>query len=105
MGGVALLEEWYNVPEVHEDMSHLRMKDSQGLNKCWDEKVQPVRAEQVVLAPPYLFTAPLGWFVRHNWFKDMRFEQELQDVILQRLFHRYGCIVCQNVYDWDQSLN
>jgi len=103
--GVDLLEEWYNVPEDHIEMAHLKKENPQGLNLCWDEKVQPFRANTVVLAPSHLFTAPLGWFVRHNWFKDLHFEQEMQDVLLQRLYHKYGCIMCQNVYDWDDSLN
>jgi len=103
--GVGLLEEWYNVPEDYEEMAHLKKENPQGLNLCWDEKIQPRHAESVVLAPSHLFTAPLGWFVRHNWFKDLRFEQEMQDVLLQRLHRKYGCIMCQNVYDWDDSLN
>lgn len=103
--GVRLLEEWYNVPNDYSDMSHLKKEDPQGLNLCWDLKIHPRHADSVVLAPSYLFTAPLGWFVRHNWFKDLRFEQEMQDVLLQRLQRRYGCIVCQNVYEWDASLN
>jgi len=103
--GVGLLEEWYNVPEVYPDMAHLKKENPQGLNLCWDEKMQPRHSDSVVLAPSHLFTAPLGWYVRHNWFKDLRFEQEMMDVLLQRLHRRYGCIMCQNVYDWDDSLN
>lgn len=103
--GVSLLQEWYDVPEKYEDMAHLKKENPQGLNLCWDLKMQPRYADKVVLAPPYLFTAPFGWFVRHNWFKDLRFEQEMQDVLLHRLQKKYGCIMCQNVYDWDESLN
>jgi len=103
--GVGLLEEWYRVPEDYPEMSHLKKDNPQGLNLCWDDKIQPRHSDAVVLAPSHLFTAPLGWFVRHNWFKDMRFEQEMMDVLLQRLYRKYGCIMCQNVYDWDDSLN
>jgi len=103
--GVALLEEWYAVPEVHADMRHLKKENPQGLNLCWDLKMQPRHKDVTVLAPSYLFTAPLGWWVRHNWFKDLRFEQEMIDILLQRLHRKYGCIMCQNVYDWDDSLN
>ncbi|CAE8649237.1 unnamed protein product [Polarella glacialis] len=103
--GVGLLEEWYKVPETYPEMYHLKKENPQGLNLCWDLKMQPRHSDVVVLAPPHLFTAPLGWYVRHNWFKDLRFEQEMQDVLLQRLQRRYGCIVCQNVFDWDDSLN
>jgi len=103
--GVGLLEEWYNVPEDYEHMRHLKKQNPQGLNLCWDQVMQPKHSDVVVLAPPHLFTAPLGWFVRHNWFKDLRFEQEMMDVLLQRLQRKYGCIVCQNVFDWDDSLN
>eukprot|EP00928_Gymnodinium_smaydae_P023949 TRINITY_DN19550_c0_g1_i2.p1 TRINITY_DN19550_c0_g1~~TRINITY_DN19550_c0_g1_i2.p1 ORF type:complete len:342 (-),score=64.73 TRINITY_DN19550_c0_g1_i2:68-1093(-) len=103
--GRAILEEWYNVPENYPEMRHLKKENPQGLNLCWDLKMQPRYKDVAVLAEPHLFTAPLGWFVRHNWFKDMRFEQEMMDVVLQRLFKRYGCIMCQNVYDWDDSLN
>lgn len=103
--GVGLLEEWYNVPEDHTDMRHLKKENPQGLNLCWDLKMQPRHKDVVVLAPSYLFTAPLGWWVRHNWFKDLRFEQEMMEILLQRLQRRYGCIMCQNVYDWDDSLN
>eukprot|EP00927_Polykrikos_kofoidii_P007823 TRINITY_DN13210_c1_g1_i1.p1 TRINITY_DN13210_c1_g1~~TRINITY_DN13210_c1_g1_i1.p1 ORF type:complete len:650 (-),score=76.38 TRINITY_DN13210_c1_g1_i1:340-2100(-) len=103
--GVGLLEEWYQVPDKYPEMAHLKKQNPQGLNLCWDEKMHPMHKDSVVLAPPHLFTAPLGWFVRHNWFKDMRFEQEMMDVLLQRLQRKYGCIMCQNVYDWDDSLN
>lgn len=103
--GIGLLEEWYNVPEDYPEMRHLKKENPQGLNLCWDLKMQPLHSDVVVLAEPHLFTAPLGWFVRHNWFKDMKFEQEMMDVLLQRLQRRYGCIMCQNVYDWDDSVN
>mmetsp|Transcript_36576 Transcript_36576/g.80098 ORF Transcript_36576/g.80098 Transcript_36576/m.80098 type:complete len:625 (-) Transcript_36576:69-1943(-) len=103
--GVGLMEEWYRVPEDYPEMAHLKKENPQGLNLCWDEKMHPLHANDVVLAPSYLFTAPMGWFVRHNWFKDLRFEQEMQDVILQRLYRKYNCIMCQNVYDWDDTMN
>jgi len=103
--GIGLLEEWYNVPEDYPEMRHLKKENPQGLNLCWDERMQPLHSDVVVLAEPHLFTAPLGWFVRHNWFKDMKFEQEMMDVLLQRLQRKYGCIMCQNVYDWDDSVN
>lgn len=103
--GVGLLEEWYNVPENYPEMHHLKKQNPQGLNLCWDEKMQPRHTDSVVLAEPHLFTAPFGWFVRHNWFKDLRFEQEMMDILLQRLQRKYGCIMCQNVYDWDDSVN
>lgn len=72
---------------------------------CWDQKMQPKYAAVTALGEPHLFTAPLGVAIRHNWFKDLRFEQELQDILLHRLQRRYNCIVCQNVYDWDDSNN
>lgn len=103
--GVRLLEDWYEVPERFADMAHLKKTNPQGLNLCWDEKIQPLHTEFVVLAPSRFFTAPRGLFVRHNWFKDLQFEQEMQDILLQRLQHKYGCIVCSNVYDWDNSMN
>lgn len=103
--GLQILDDWYNVPETHEDMAHLKKENPQGLNLCWDRKMQPKYADVTVLASSQLFTAPLGLVVRHNWFKDLRFEQEMQDILLQRLHQRYGCIVCQNVYDWDDSNN
>lgn len=67
--------------------------------------MQPRHKDGVVLAPSYRFTAPLGMRVLHNLFKDLRFEQEITDILLQRLQRRYRCIMCQNVYDWDDSLN
>eukprot|EP00931_Biecheleriopsis_adriatica_P121321 TRINITY_DN96401_c0_g1_i1.p1 TRINITY_DN96401_c0_g1~~TRINITY_DN96401_c0_g1_i1.p1 ORF type:complete len:607 (+),score=116.41 TRINITY_DN96401_c0_g1_i1:93-1913(+) len=103
--GVGLLEEWYNVPEDNPELAHLKKENPQGLNLCWDLKMQPKYSDVVVLAEPHLFTAPFGWVVRHNWFKDLRFEQEMQDILLQRLQQRYNCIMCQNVYDWDDSNN
>jgi len=103
--GVGLLEEWYNVPDDYEEMAHLKTENPQGLNLCWDEKMQPRHADSVVLGPSRLFAAPLGVVVRHNWFKDLNFEQEMQEILLQRLRRKYGCIVCNNVYDWDDSLN
>lgn len=103
--GVGLLEEWYNVPEDYEDMADLKKNNPQGLNLCWDLKMQPRHADSVVLAPCHLFTAPQGWYVRHNWFKDLNFEQEMMDIMLQRLYRKYDCIMCNNVYDWDDSLN
>eukprot|EP00929_Paragymnodinium_shiwhaense_P012824 TRINITY_DN120716_c0_g1_i1.p1 TRINITY_DN120716_c0_g1~~TRINITY_DN120716_c0_g1_i1.p1 ORF type:complete len:614 (+),score=123.85 TRINITY_DN120716_c0_g1_i1:75-1916(+) len=103
--GVGLLEEWYNVPEKYEEMRHLKKENPQGLNLCWDEKMQPRYSDKVVLAPPQLFTAPMGWFVRHNWFKEKSFEQEMIEILLQKLNKKYGCIFCDNVYDWDNSVN
>lgn len=103
--GVGLLEEWYNIPETYPELEHLKRENPQGLNLCWDLKMQPKYKDVVVLAEPYLFTAPFGWYIRHNWFKDLRFEQEMQDILLQRLQKRYNCIMCQNVYDWDDSNN
>ncbi|CAE7428461.1 PKHD1L1, partial [Symbiodinium pilosum] len=103
--GVGLLQEWYDVPEMYEDMAHLKKENPQGLNQCWDRKMQPKYAAVTALGEPHLFTAPLGLAVRHNWFKDLRFEQEMQDILLHRLQRRYNCIVCQNVYDWDDSNN
>ncbi|CAE7940858.1 PKHD1L1 [Symbiodinium sp. KB8] len=103
--GLGLLQEWYDVPETYEDMAHLKTENPQGLNMCWDQKMQPKYAAVTALGEPHLFTAPLGVAIRHNWFKDLRFEQELQDILLHRLQRRYNCIVCQNVYDWDDSNN
>merc|ERR1711957_26692 len=37
--GLALLQEWYDVPERHSDMAQFMIDDPQGLNKCWDRKV------------------------------------------------------------------
>ena len=103
--GLKILEDWYNVPDTYQDMAHLKKENPQGLNMCWDRKMQPKYSQVTVLGSSQLFTAPLGLVVRHNWFKDLRFEQEMQDILLQRLHQRYGCIVCQNVYDWDDSNN
>ncbi|CAK9025902.1 unnamed protein product [Durusdinium trenchii] len=103
--GLQILQDWYNVPEKYEDMAHLKKENPQGLNYCWDVKMQPKYGHVTVLASSQLFTAPFGLVVRHNWFKDLRFEQEMKDILLQRLQKRYGCIVCQNVYDWDEFNN
>ncbi|CAE7207306.1 PKHD1L1 [Symbiodinium natans] len=103
--GIGLLQEWYDVPDVYQDMAHLKMENPQGLNMCWDQKMQEKYAAVTALGEPHLFTAPLGLAIRHNWFKDLRFEQEMQDILLHRLQRRYNCIVCQNVYDWDDSNN
>jgi len=104
-GGIRLLQEWYDVPEDYDDMRHLKKENPQGLNLCWDRIMQPKYSDRVVLAPSHLFTAPRGWFVAHNWFKDLQFEQSMIEVMLQRLNRKYGCIMCDNVYDWDDSVN
>ena len=103
--GLQILQDWYDVPETYAEMAKFKTENPKGLNYCWDRKMQPKYWNVTVLASSLLFTAPFGMAVRHNWFKDLSFEQEMQDVLLQRLHKRYGCIVCQNVYDWDDSNN
>jgi len=102
--GMGLLQKWYDIPEQHEDLAHLK-ENPQGLSMCWDLKLQPKYASVTVLGKPELFTAPLGMVVRHNWFQDRRFEQEMQELLLQRLVHRFKCILCRSAYDWDDSYN
>ena len=64
-----------------------------------------------VLGSAQLFTAPLGLVIRHNWFKalpvgwvgllpwadgqDLRFEQEMQDILLQRLHQSFWAAGCE----------
>ncbi|CAJ1375600.1 unnamed protein product [Effrenium voratum] len=47
---VQLLQEWYDVPETYEDMAHLKKDNPQGLNLCWDSRMQPKYASVTVLA-------------------------------------------------------
>ena len=65
---------------MHESHRRFKKENPQGLNHCWDTKIHPDHADVVVYAPPWQFGGPQAWLVRHNWFKDMRFEQELQEV-------------------------
>merc|ERR1711988_1425669 len=97
--GLSLLHEWYNVPDNFADMGHLKLHDPQGVQACWDLKVHHKHSEDVVVAPSHLFTTPLGLAVRHNWFKDARFEMELRDILAQRLQHRFGCTQCAAAYE------
>ena len=36
------------------------------------------------LVEPRLFSTPLGSMVRHNWFRDLAFEKEIDAVVLSR---------------------
>merc|ERR1712129_457300 len=97
--GLALLQDWYNVPDQYSEMARFKREDPQGLNTCWDEKIHPRNVDKVVLAPSALFTAPLGTVIRHNWFKDLQFEQEMQDILVQRLLVKHGCLMCRRLWD------
>ncbi len=57
--------------------------------------MQPAHAGVTVLAPPWQFGGPQAWLVRHNWFKDLRFEHELQEVLLHQMRAHVGCIACE----------
>ena len=85
-------------PNTCLEMADYKLNNPQGLNICWDQKVQPRHKDVVALADPSLFSTPRGSFVRHNWFKEIDFEQELQEVLFQRLLRTYGCVACAKTY-------
>mmetsp|Transcript_38504 Transcript_38504/g.86458 ORF Transcript_38504/g.86458 Transcript_38504/m.86458 type:complete len:485 (-) Transcript_38504:788-2242(-) len=100
--GRRILEEWWRVPLDHPSHAHFLREDPQGLNKCWDQVVHPRWSAAVAVGSATLFSAPLSTVVRHNWFKDRKFVQEMTEVIAARLQHQFGCIICNEWIPWEQ---
>lgn len=92
--GRELLRAWYAVPEM-ESHKLYKKENAQGLNFCWDSAMHPEHSQATVLAPYEYFSCPRGQFIRHNWFKDLSFEAELQEAVLQRWAETSpGCVLC-----------
>lgn len=93
--GRRLLREWYEVPVRYKSHATYMKENPQGLNYCWDTIMHPKYKDVTVKAPWEYFSCPRGQYIRHNWFKDLSFEAELQEAVLQRRTELSpGCVLC-----------
>lgn len=98
--GLKMLKDWYDVPVDFEEMAEYKKAGHKGLNFCWDARMQDRYWRHVHFANPKYFTAPLGFFVRHDWHKKLgNLRHQCREIIYSRLMERDKCIYCQGLLE------
>ena len=97
--GVQLIQDWYNVPNDFPQYAAWKKENPQGLNHCWDRAMHPVHNASISLINSLEVSCPRASYVRHNFFKEKHFKQELVEVLFARVFVETGCFWCDATFE------